>query len=64
MPFCISFKRPLQNLVFCVMSKLEEVRNRSLLAISEDCAKGMPSARTDENEDIMQKNGSAKVSLM
>jgi hypothetical protein len=24
----------------------------------------MPSVRTDENEDVMQKNGSAKVSHM
>jgi hypothetical protein len=44
-----------------MMSKPEEVRNRSLLMISEECAKGTPSARTDENEDIMQKNGSAKL---
>jgi hypothetical protein len=41
------------------MSKPEEVCNRSSLAVSEDLAKGMPSARTDENEVILQKNGFA-----
>jgi hypothetical protein len=44
------------------MSKPEEVCNRSSLAVSEDLAKGMPSARTDENEVIRQKNGFANAS--
>jgi hypothetical protein len=50
-------RRPLKNQESCVMSKPQEIRDRSLLAIREDCAIGMPSARTNENEDIRQTNG-------